>query len=147
MGALFARMTAALVIAMVVVAGAAVAAEIPVKGGCVIGHGRTPGSPGADDAIKTMRSYAALYRNSYRTYKGEERRVRRAMSDLLELKHWTQSEVLQFGIHQRELLYIGVAADLAIGRVSDSELPAYAASIERKIIEIETELGCELLPA
>ncbi len=52
-----------------------------------------------------------------------------------------------FGAHQRELLYIGVAADLAIGRVADSELADYAASIERKIIEIETELGCELLPA
>jgi hypothetical protein len=146
-GTLFARITAAMIIAMIVVTGAAVAAEIPIKGGCVIGHGRTPGGPGADDAIKTMQSYAALYRNSYRTYKGEERRARRAMSDLLELKHWTQSEVIQFGIHQRELLYIGVAADLAIGRVSASELPAYAASIERKIIEIETELRCELLPA
>ncbi len=73
--------------------------------------------------------------------------MRRAMSDLLERKYWTQSEVTMFGAHQRELLYIGVAADLAIGRVADSELADYAASIERKIIEIETELGCELLPA
>ncbi len=141
------KSAAVMLLAAVLVTNMAVAAEIPIKGGCVIGHGRAPGGPGAEAAIKAMRSYAQLYRNSYRTYKGEERRVRRAMSDLLERKYWTQSEVTMFGAHQRELLYIGVAADLAIGRVADSELAAYAASIEQKIIEIETELGCELLPA
>ena len=116
--------------------------DIPVKGGCVMGTGQPLPS---ENPIAKIVDYARLYRESYMQYKNEERRVRDEISDLMAAKYWTQAEVTGFTIQQRELLYIGVASDLAIGRISQEQLPAYVDSIDRKIIDIELELGCQLV--
>lgn len=129
------------VLALLVV-GASSLADIPVKGGCVIGMGQPP----VKNPVDLIIDYAQLYRSSYGRFKAEERRVRSVISDLLEAKYWTQDQVTRFAIQQRELLYIGIASDLAVGRVDRGELPAYVESVDEKIREIELQLGCTVLP-
>ena len=48
-------------------------ADIPVKGGCVIGTGQPPAT---ENPVAKIVDYARLYRDSYMSFKNEERRVR-----------------------------------------------------------------------
>ena len=120
-----------------------VLAEIPIKGGCVLGQSQAVHGLSPADAEAHIREYARLYVKSYSSYKREERDVRRKTSDYLELEGWTQADVVGFTHEQRELLYISVASELAVGKIDSSELPGYVVAIEGKIDEIEVELGCE----
>jgi hypothetical protein len=60
----------------------------------------------------------------------------------MEIKEWTQADVLGFTFDQRELLYISVGGELGLGRIDVTDLPGYVQSIERKIYDLEIEMGC-----
>ena len=64
----------------------------------------------------------------------------------MELDKWTQDDVVGFTLEQRRLLLISIAGELAVGKIDSSELPGYIIAIDRKIDEIEVELGCEPAP-
>jgi hypothetical protein len=122
------------------------AADIPIKGGCVLGESQIAHGLSEADAQQAMIKYARLYVQNYKSYVDQKRDVRRSASDFLELKGWTQQDIIGFTRQQRELLYISVAGELAVGKVSTDELPGYVAAIDDKIREIEVELGCDMMP-
>ena len=99
----------------------------------------------AADAEGRIRSYARRYIESYSGYKRHERDIRRKAYSYMELKGWTQEDVIGFTREQRELLYIAIGGELAQGKIDADVLPGYANAIERKMFELEAELGC-LMP-
>ena len=121
---------------------AAAGADVPIKDDCVLGqsqliHGLSPA-----DAEARIKQYARLYVENYSSYKRGERDTRRQMNGYLGLDVWTQDDIVGFTRQQRELLFISIAGELAVGKIDTSELPGYVVAIERKIHEIEVELGC-----
>ncbi|MGI9343166.1 MAG: hypothetical protein ACR2QV_09955 [Gammaproteobacteria bacterium] len=122
------------------------AANIPIKGGCVLGESQLAHGLSEADAQQAMIKYARLYVQNYKSYVDQKRDVLSAARDFLELKGWTQQDIIDFTRQQRELLYISVAGELAVGKISTDELPGYVAAIDDKIREIETELGCGVMP-
>lgn len=131
---------------LLILPGIVFAADIPIKGGCVLGESQVAHGVSEADAQQAMISYARLYVQNYKSYIDRKRDVRRKASDYLELKGWTQEDIIGFTREQRELLYISVAGELAVGKVSADELPGYVAAIDDKIREIEVELGCGVMP-
>jgi len=127
--------------------GFAAGADIPVEGGCVLGESQLAHGLPAGEAQARIVSYARLYVQSYASYNREKSDARRKASDYLELKEWTQADIVGFTRRQRELLYISVGGELATGKIDASELPGYIAAIDQKIQDIEVELGCQILPA
>jgi len=126
--------------------GLAQAADIPLKGTCVVGESQVAHGLPAAEAQARIVQYARQYVQSYASYNNEKRAARRKASDYLELKAWTQDDIVGFTRRQRELLYISVAGELATGRIDTSALPGYVAAIDQKIQDIEIELGCDVLP-
>jgi hypothetical protein len=122
----------------------AAAAEIPIKDGCMIGMSQATYGLDATVAERRIRDYANLYNGDYSNYKNQERRARSKAYAYMELKSWTQEEVLGFILQQRELLYISVGGELALGKINVAELPGYVAAIERKVYDLEVELGCTM---
>ena len=120
-------------------------AQIPIEGGCTVGASQEAHAVSAVDAEGRMRSYARRYIESYSGYKRQERDIRRKAYSYMELKGWTQEDVIGFTREQRELLYIAIGGELAQGKIDADALPGYANSIERKMFELEAELGC-LMP-
>lgn len=127
--------------------GFAAGADIPIEGGCVLGESQLAHGLPAGEAQVRIVSYARLYVQSYASYNREKSDARRKASDYLELKEWTQADIVGFTRRQRELLYISVGGELATGKIDASELPGYIAAIDQKIQDIEVELGCQILPA
>lgn len=127
--------------------GFAAGADIPIEGGCVLGESQLAHGLPAGEAQARIVSYARLYVQSYASYNREKSDARRKASDYLELKEWTQADIVGFTRRQRELLYISVGGELATGKIDASELPGYIAAIDQKIQDIEVELGCQILPA
>jgi len=117
-------------------------AQIPIKGGCTVGASQEAHGISAAEAQERIKNYARRYVESYSTYKRYERDTRRKAYSYMELDGWTQEEVIGFTGAQRELLYISIGGELAQGKIDSSELPGYVDSIERKMLELETELGC-----
>ncbi len=120
-------------------------ADEHIKGGCVIGesaiaHGRPDSQAEAD-----IRRYAHLYVSNFQKFRKNERSVRAAINELLELEQWTQADIIEFTRQQRELLYLSVGMQLATGRITTDELPEFARTIRQKITDIEVGLGCDLL--
>lgn len=103
-----------------------------------LAHGLSP-----PDAESRIRHYARLYVKKYASYKNYERSQRKKTYAYMEMDEWTQAEVIGFTREQREFMYISVGGELATGRVTEAQLEGYAAAIERKLYEIELELGCE----
>lgn len=128
------------------VPGLVTAADIPVHGGCVLGESQLAHGLPAADAQARILQYARQYIQSYASYNNRKRDARRKASDYLELKAWTQEDIVAFTRQQRELLYISVAGELATGKIDRSELPGYIAAIDDKIRDIELELGCDVVP-
>lgn len=126
--------------------GVVFAADIPIKGGCVVGESQVAHGLPAAEAQARIIQYARQYVQSYASYNNQKRDTRRKASDYLELKAWTQEDIVGFTRRQRELLYISVAGELATGRIDTSALPGYVAAIDQKIQDIEIELGCNVLP-
>jgi hypothetical protein len=122
----------------------AMAADIPIKDGCVVGMSLTTHGLSAAAAERRIRDYANLYNRDYSNYKGQERKARSTAYSYMELKSWTQEEVLGFIFQQRELLYISVGGELALGRIDTTVLPGYVAAIEQKVTDLEIELGCTM---
>ena len=122
----------------------AMAADIPIKDGCVVGMSLTTHGLSAAAAERRIRDYANLYNRDYSNYKGQERKARSTAYSYMELKSWTQEEVLGFIFQQRELLYISVGGELAHGRIDTTALPGYVAAIEQKVTDLEIELGCTM---
>ena len=131
---------------LILLPGLCFAADIPIKGGCIVGESQAAHGLPAADAQARIIEYARQYVQSYSAYNGEKRNARRKASEYLELKAWTQDDIVGFTRRQRELLYISVAGELATGRIDTSALPGYVAAIDEKIQEIELELGCDVLP-
>jgi len=127
--------------------GLVTGADIPVKGGCVLGESQLAHGLSATEAQARMIHYARLYVQSYASYNREKSDARRKASDYLELDGWTQADIIGFTRRQRELLFISVGGELATGKIDSSELPGYVAAIDQKIQDIEVELGCQVLPA
>jgi hypothetical protein len=121
-------------------------ADIPVDGGCALGESQLAHGLSAADSETRIKQYARLYVQSYRSYNRQKSDTRRQANDYMELDAWTQNEIIGFTRLQRELLYISVGGELAVGKIDSSELPGYVAAIDQKIREIEVELGCQLLP-
>jgi hypothetical protein len=119
-------------------------AAIPVKGGCVVGKSQEIHGLSAADAEARIRGYARLYVENYMGFKGAERDSRSKSYSYMELKYWKQEDILGFTREQRELLYISVGGELGAGKISAADLPGYVEAINRKIIDIELELGCEV---
>lgn len=118
------------------------ATDIPVKGGCSLGQSHAVhGLPPAEATAK-IRQYARLYVESYTAFKSEERRRFKLSRNYMELRQWTQEDVVGFTAEQRELLYISVGGELGLGKISIEQLPGYIEAIDRKISDIEIELGC-----
>ena len=136
------RILTALVLA--VCTSTAMAADIPIKDGCVVGMSQAAHGLSAAAAERRIRDYANLYNRDYSNYKGQERAARSQAYSFMELKAWTQNEVTAFTRQQRELLYISVGGELALGRIDTSALPGYVAAIEQKITDLEVELGCTM---
>ncbi|MFW2403175.1 MAG: hypothetical protein ACN4GT_00325, partial [Gammaproteobacteria bacterium] len=112
-------------------------ADIPIKGGCIVGESQAVhGLPPAEAQAQIIK-YARQYVQSYASYNNQKRAARRKASDYLELKAWTQQDILGFTRRQRELLYISVAGELATGRIVTTALPGYVAAIDQKIQDIE----------
>ena len=124
----------------------AAGAEIPIKGGCVIGESRVAHGLPPDQAQQRIIQYARRFVQSYASYNDQKLATRRKASDYLELKAWTQDDIIGFTRQQRELLYISVGGELATGKIDTSDLPGYVAAIDQKIDEIEIELGCDVVP-
>lgn len=127
--------------------GLASAADIPLKGGCVLGESQLAHGLSANDARARIIQYARLYVQSYASFNREKSDARRRAGNYLELKAWTQNDVIGFTREQRELLYISVGGELAGGKIDATELPGYIAAIDQKVQDIEIELGCQILPA
>jgi hypothetical protein len=125
----------------------AVAAEIPVDGGCVIGASEQAHGLSTEEASARIVQYARRYVQNYASWNRTKIDARRRASDYLELKKWTQDDVVGFTRYQRELLYIRVAGELATGRIDTGDLPGYVAAIDNQILDIEIELGCDVMPA
>jgi hypothetical protein len=137
---------AILICAWFLMAMPVVFADGNVKGTCIVGesavaHGRTD-----PQAVDDIRRYANMYVSNFQKFRKTERSIRAAINELLELKQWTQVDIISFTKQQRELLYLSVGSQLATGRIMDYELPGYAGTIRQKITDIEIELGCEVLP-
>ena len=136
-----------IIVLLLLLGAAPVYGQFSIEGGCLIGARAMNGNKPPAEPIDAIKQYTSRYRKNYKAIKQEERRVRSVIAGLWELDVWTQKEVVQFTEQQRKLLYISVAGQLANGQISDSELPAYAASINERITELEVQLGCKLLPA
>ena len=121
-------------------------ADIPIKDGCTQGASQLAHGLSATAAEARIREYARLYVGSYSSYNRQKSDIRRKTNRYLELDEWTQSDIIGFTGQQRELLYISVAGELAVGRIDTSELPGYVVAIDRKIHDIEVELGCNISP-
>jgi len=119
-------------------------AQIPIKGGCTVGASQQAHGISAAEAQERIKNYARRYVESYSTYKRYERDSRRKAYSYMELDHWTQDEVIGFTRDQRELLYISVGSELAQGMIDGSEIPGYVNAVEKKVFELEMELGCEM---
>jgi len=119
-------------------------AQIPIKGGCTVGASEQAHGISAAEAEARIKNYARRYIESYSTYKRNEREMRRKAYSYMELDHWTQDEVIGFTRDQRELLYISVGSELAQGMIDGSEIPGYVNAVEKKVFELEMELGCEM---
>ena len=52
--------------------------------------------------------------------------------------------MIGFTREQRELLYIAIGGELAQGKIDASSLPGYVNAIDRKMFELEAELGCTM---
>jgi len=138
------RFTLKLFIGLLFVSAAG--AQIPIKGGCVVGESQLAHALPAAVAEQHIKNYARLYAENYSGYKRKERTVRSKARSYMELDGWTQEDVIGFTADQRELLYISVGGELAMGKVDASQLPGFAAAIERKVYELEVQLGCEMPP-
>ena len=121
-------------------------ANPPVEGGCVLGESQIAHGLSAAEAEARIRKYARLYVQNYASYKSQERAQGQKAYVYMELDEWTQKEVIGFTREQREFMYMSVASELATGRINADQLPGYATAIERKLFEIEVELGCEMMP-
>lgn len=135
------------VAAVLALSGSAGAADIPIKGGCVLGESQLAHGLSAADAQARIIQYARDYVQNYSSYSNNKIETRRQTADYLERKKWTQDDVVGFTRKQRELLYISVAGELATGKIDTSELPGFVAAIDQKIRDIEAELGCDVMPA
>ena len=122
------------------------AGQIPIEGVCTVGASQQAHAVSAADAEGRIRAYARRYIESYSGYKRHERDVRRKAYSYMELNGWSQNDVIGFTREQRELLYIAIGGELAQGKIDASALPGYVNAIERKMVELETELGC-VMPA
>jgi len=122
-------------------------AEIPIKGGCALGESQLAHGLAPADAQARIIQYARLYVQSYASYNRQQRDARRNASEYLELKSWTQEDIIAFTRQQRELLYISIGGELATSKIDTNELPGYVAAIDQRIQDIEIELGCERLAA
>ena len=131
---------------LVLVSGQAGAAEIQIKGGCVLGRSQSAHGLSAANAETRIRQYARRYVESFSSFNREKRDIRRRANAYMELDKWTQDDVVGFTLEQRRLLLISISAELAVGKIDSSELPGYIIAIDRKIDEIEVELGCESAP-
>jgi len=126
--------------------GLPASAGIPIDGGCVLGESQAAHGLSTADAQERIKQYARLYVQSYRSYNRQKSDTRRQANDYMELDGWTQNEIIGFTRLQRELLYISVGGDVAVGKIDTDELPGYVVAIDRKIQEIEVELGCVISP-
>ncbi len=126
--------------------GLAGAADIPIEGGCVLGESQLAHGLSPAQAEARIIQYARRYVQSIASYNRAKTDTRRGASEYLELKAWTQSDIIGFTRLQRELLYIRVAGELATSRIDTSDLPGYVAAIDQQIQDIEIELGCDMLP-
>jgi hypothetical protein len=120
-------------------------ANPPVEGGCVLGESQITHGISAEEAEARIRKYARMYVQNYASYKSYERTQGQKAYKYMELDEWTQKEVVGFTREQREFMYMSVGGELATGRVNASQLPGYAAAIERKLFDIEVELGCDMM--
>ena len=120
------------------------AADIPIKGGCIIGESQVAHGMAPAEAQQRIIDYAREYVQNYSAYSNNKIETRRQTADFLERKKWTQEDVVGFTRKQRELLYISIAGELATGKIDRGDLPAYVEAIDRKIREIEVDLGCVL---
>jgi hypothetical protein len=120
--------------------------QIPIDGGCTVGASQQAHAVSAADAEARIRGYARRYIESYSGYKRHERDIRRKAYSYMELKGWSQDDVIGFTREQRELLYIAIGGELAQGKIDSSAVPGYVNAIERKMAELEVELGC-ILPS
>jgi hypothetical protein len=136
------------VIALLIVAlpGLVGAANIPIEGGCVLGESQVAHGISPAQAEARIIQHARRYVQSIGSYNRAKVETRRRASAYLELKAWTQSDIIGFTRLQRDLLYIRVAGELATSRIDTSELPGYVAAIDQQIQDIEIELGCAMLP-
>jgi hypothetical protein len=136
------------VIALLIAAlpGLVGAANIPIEGGCVLGESQVAHGISPAQAEARIIQHARRYVQSIGSYNRAKVETRRRASAYLELKAWTQSDIIGFTRLQRELLYIRVAGELATSRIDTSDLPGYVAAIDQQIQDIEIELGCDMLP-
>lgn len=117
-----------------------------IIGGCSIGESALAHGRSDPQAVADIQQYARMYVGNFQKYRNTERRVRAQINELLELEQWTQADIITFTRRQRELLYMSVGKQLATGRITDDELPAFARTIRQRIADIEVELGCDLWP-
>jgi hypothetical protein len=121
-------------------------ANPPVEGGCMLGESQIAHGISAEEAEARIRKYARMYVQNYASYKSYERTQGQKAYKYMELDEWTQKEVVGFTREQREFMYMSVGGELATGRVNANQLPGYADAIERKLFDIEVELGCDMMP-
>jgi len=132
-----------LLIVLILVSTISSAADIPIKGGCELGRSEAEHGLSLAEAEARIKQYAQLYVESYATFKGEERRRFSQSRSYMEQKKWSQDDVIGFTREQRELLYISVGGELGLGKIDVKDLPGYVNAIDRKIVDIEIELGCD----
>jgi hypothetical protein len=132
-----------LIITFGLLAAAVNADNPPVEGGCMLGESQLAHGLSPADAELRIRRYARMYVKKFASYKNYERSQRKRTYAYMEMDEWTQAEVIGFTREQREFMYISVGGELATGRVTGEQLPGYASAIERKLYEIELELGCD----
>jgi len=121
-------------------------ADERIDGDCIVGESAIAHGRPDPQAVADIQSYAQLYVSNFQKYRKTERNVREQINALLKLEQWTQDDIVSFTKQQRELLYLSVGKQLATGRITADELPAYASTIRQRITDIEVELDCDLLP-
>ena len=141
------RRSVVVIAALGILAAFAVQAENPpIKGGCLLGESQREHGLPPQNAEAVIRSYARMYVRDYTGYRREERERRSAAYVYLEKKKWTQEEVIGYTREQREYMYISIGGELAAGRIEADQIPGYVRAVDRQILDMEIELGCEALP-
>ena len=132
----------ALVLGVLVMPAALNAGE-HLSDGCVVGVSERAHGLSDTEAVEQMRTLAQLYASKFEQFRKTERSVREDINELLELKQWSQTQIVEFTELQRKLLYLSIGKQFATGQTNASELPGYAATIRERITDIEIELGCD----